>query len=115
MLEPIQPNVPRNSTFEGFVLVCVNYAAFILSWCKVMENPHCCIPNVLASIVASSSSMTIPCGPYFLDFIIPFKLFEKFVRGMCQCLQDFFKEVYHVSTTSIYFFQGLNCPFASLL
>jgi hypothetical protein len=52
-------------------------------------------------IVASSSSMTIPCGPYFLDFVIPFKLSEKNVRGMCQCLQDFFKEVYSLSTTSI--------------
>ncbi len=43
-----------------------------------MESPHSCTLNVQATIVASSSSMSTPFGPCFLDHVLPFKWSKMF-------------------------------------
>jgi hypothetical protein len=42
-----------------------------------------------------------PCDPYFLDFVFPFKWSKRDVKGMCQWLLAFLKEIFFLSTTSI--------------
>jgi hypothetical protein len=56
-----------------------------------MDNPHCCIPSVQATNIASSSSLNTPCGPCFLNIFLPFKWFETNVKGMCQWWLTFFQ------------------------
>ncbi len=82
-------------------LVCVNFATFVLSWCKVIESLHSYIPKIQATNVSSSWFVSTPCGPYFFDLIFPFKWLERYVISIYQKLLVFFKDNCLFSTISI--------------
>ncbi len=82
-------------------LICVNFATFILNWCKVIESLHFCIPKIQATSASSSWFVSTPCGPCFFYFIFPFKWFERDVISIYQNLLVFFKDSCLFSTTSI--------------
>lgn len=113
MLELIPLNVPNNSILKrgwfGLCKFCHLHSneQGAINWCKVMNNPHCCIPSVQATIIASSSSINTPHNPYFFYLVLSFKWFEKDVKGMCQCLLAIFKEVSPISIRSIVSFWDL--------
>ncbi len=68
MLEPIPLKVPKNSMFKrgwfGLCKFCHLHGneQGVINWCEVMNNPHCYILSVQATIVASSTNtLHSPC------------------------------------------------------
>jgi len=72
MFKPIPLSVPKSSMFKGGWFGLCKFCHLhgseqgAINWCKVMNNPHCYIPSVQATIATYSSSMSTPRDPCFL-------------------------------------------------
>ncbi len=94
------PGIPSQN---GIALVCVSFATFIFSCCRLMYNPHSCIVNVHVVTIAHSSYVNTPFGPIFLDPVFPFRWWTRELIRMFHDLLALLRECVPLSITSIVF------------
>ncbi len=82
-------------------LVYVSSITFIFNYFRLMDSPHSYIVNVHAITIASSSSISTPLIPIFLNLVFPFKWSKKELIGMFHDLLALLKECLPISTTSM--------------
>ncbi len=92
------PSIPSQN---GVSLVYVSFVTFIFSCCGLMDNPHSCMSKVHLIITTSSSFVSTPFGPIFLDMVFPFRWSIMELIGMFHDLMAFLRECVLLSTTSI--------------
>ncbi len=78
---------------NGVTLVWTIFATFIFNYCRVIDNPNFYIAKVITT--SSFFFVNTPHGPHFLDFVLPFKWYDKKIRRMFQCLLTCFNELSH--------------------
>ncbi len=92
--------------WNGVTLVWIIFVTFIFNYCRVIDSPTFYIAKFQVTTTSSSFFVSTPPSPHFLDFVLPFKWFDKKVRGMFQCLLTYFNELSH--------FQLYPCIFPKL-
>ncbi len=104
------PGIPSRN---GVTFIYVSFVTFILSCWRLMHSPHSCIVNVHAITIESSSSISTPLGPIFLDLVSPFKWLKRELIGMFHDLLAFLEECVFFSTASmaIYNASFIHMPF----
>ncbi len=86
---------------NGVSLVYVNSTTFIFNCCRFKDSPHFCMSKVHLIIVTSSSSISTPLGPIFLNMVFPFRWSTMELIGMFHDLLTFLRECVPLSTISI--------------
>jgi hypothetical protein len=98
--------------WKGVGLVCVKPVIFIFNCCKLMDNPISCIDKTQTTTTWYSYSVSMPIGPCFLVFVLPYKWSNSEVRSMFHHLFAFLKDIVPFSTTAM---ASSNCSLVHLL
>ncbi len=86
---------------NGVSFICVSFATFIFSCCRLMDNPHSCMSKVHFITTTYFFSISTPFGPIFLNLLYPFRRSLMELISMSHDLFTFLKECVPLSTTSI--------------
>jgi len=82
-------------------LFYVNFTTFSFNWCRLMDNMYFCIAKVHLITWTSSSIVSTPPNPIFLNLVFPWRWLENEFKGMFHVFLALLNECVPLSTTSI--------------